>query len=461
MDRVESSDNITSEVIKPCPHTPKRSHNSSLIGKIRTQISRKQAAAAGTMSFVMIGILVSSLMPMPYVQIPSTARYNIDCIVVRFTSSGDFIQASSIRIANQTSNGWIDFGSVDIVECSDSGYALVSPILRNMDGTKTWSIQLSRLDDFGNVLWTRVFDVLNIEPNLSLVEAQSGGFVIAGSSLFFCEESNEWIREVFLIRTNGTGYPEWTQSYSNLSGVCSQSLVECENGDYAIAGTTGVCSNSKSDILLARMDPNGTLLWNTAIGGTSFDEGYSLLEHEEGGFIVVGSTQDEDYDYRVLMVRTAANGSMIWNRTFIEEGSSRGNSICSFDDGGFAITGPHIPYIGGSSSETLFLKVGSDGELISSKSIRFSAWTRIHGYYNDCTGHAITQSGDGGFIITGVILRDPWTDDWELLLLGTDNAGNLLWNSTYGGGTWATGCSLVVCRDGRLIVAGAESSLVG
>ena len=157
------------------------------------------------------------------------------------------------------------------------------------------------------------------------------------------------------------------------------------------------------------------------------------------------------------MVRTAANGSIIWNRTYEDNGISIGLSVCSLDNGGFAVTGIRKPFIN-NPSITLFLLVDSDGESIIRESIPYDEWNRVYGYYDMCCGHDIVQANDDEFIIAGTVRYNRWMDKWSMMILRTDNRGKLLCNSTYGGNSWDMACSLVAYENGGYTVAGVKIS---
>ncbi len=462
MDRIRHVMNIFAAVMRPCRIPPYRDQPLSFKTRGRTRISRTQVLAIGIMSVAMIGILVTSYLSIfyPPILFQSATRYNTESVIVKFNENGVPIWEKKILIANASSRILFEPDSITIIKSISGGYAIASPILCERNGTKTWGVFLCRLDDSGNQIWNRTFDEIDIELDLSLVEIQSGDFAVAGTTRSFNQDNNSWIRRVFLIRTDVTGVLRWNKSFEELTGVWGHSLVACDNGDLAIAGTTEIHSDEDSNVMLARIDENGTLLWNVPLGGSLNDEGNSLLQCGDGGFIVVGSTQIEDNDKDVLMVRTAANGSIIWNRTYEDDGISIGWSVCSLDNGGFVVTGIRKSFVN-HPSKTLFLMVDSDGELIISTSLQYDVWNRGYGYYDDCRGHAIVQSNETGFIIAGIIRYNQWSDDWRMMILRTDATGNLQSNSTYGENSWDLACSLVAFENQGYAVAGVRISPVG
>jgi hypothetical protein len=409
------------------------------------------------MSITMMGLLFVLSVPIIITPPPIPVKYNTENVIVKFNDKGVAVWERSIPVANETSKILFEPDSICIVKCESGGYAVASPIQCQKNGNKTWGVLLSRIDESGNVIWKRVFDELDIELDLSLVEVQSGGFVIAGTANFLDEESNSLIRRVFLIYTEYPDDSQWILTYPELTSVRLHSLVTCANGDFAIAGTTEIYSDVASNVLLARIDEDGRYLWGTSIGGSLNDEGNALLECDDGGFVVVGSTQFEYNDKDVLLVRTAADGLVIWNFTYEDVGISEGWSVCPIDDGGFAVTGlRRLSLL--DSFKTLFLVVESDGELVTKETIYYDSRFYAYGNYDDCRGHAIIKTNDGGFIIAGTVRYNHFIDEWGMMILRTDTSGGLLSNSTYGKNAWFMACSLVACEDQGFTVAGVRIS---
>ncbi|NIM92189.1 MAG: hypothetical protein GTO18_00530 [Anaerolineales bacterium] len=67
-------------------------------------------------------------------------------------------------------------------------------------------------------------------------------------------------------------------------------LLQTNDGGYAIVGYTSSGDAIQEDVYLVRLSPQGEVLWSRTYGGERKDNGWDLLETEEGGFIVVGFT---------------------------------------------------------------------------------------------------------------------------------------------------------------------------
>jgi len=84
-------------------------------------------------------------------------------------------------------------------------------------------------------------------------------------------------------------------------------------------------------------------------------------------------------------------------------------------------------------------------------------WTRTYGWIEHDVGHDVQQTDDGGYIITGYGDRGNL---YDLLLIKTDDRGELLWERVHSGpyATIQYGEEVHQTADGGYIVAGTETS---
>lgn len=169
-----------------------------------------------------------------------------------------------------------------------------------------------------------------------------------------------------------------------------------------------------------------------------------MILTSDGGFALAGCSLEEFQPGAsdCLLVKTNAEGDVIFNRIYGEEGfHDEASSIIQTSDGGFAMAG-YSGYIG---SDFLLIRIGADGNLMWSKKFDFAS----SDYSSD-----LVQTSDGGFAIFGSIYEGDDADCW---LGKTDTEGNLLWNRTYGNGSYEQGMALVQTLDGGFVFVAARS----
>ena len=143
----------------------------------------------------------------------------------------------------------------------------------------------------------------------------------------------------FLV--NGQG---WQQTYGDSLAIdIGYSAQQTNDGGYIVTGWTNSYSSGSwgyYDVYLLKTDIYGVEQWNQTYGGIQHDEGYSVLQTNDGGYIICGWTLsfgsgDED----LYLIKTDAYGDSLWTQTFGGVDSERGWSIQQTTDGGYIICG--------------------------------------------------------------------------------------------------------------------------
>ncbi len=84
-------------------------------------------------------------------------------------------------------------------------------------------------------------------------------------------------------------------------------------------------------------------------------------------------------------------------------------------------------------------------------------WTKTYGGSDRDLPHSISQTGDGGFIISGST-KTLSAGDFDAWLIRTDSDGNLIWTKKYGGTGYDLGWDAEQTDDNGFIVAGLTAS---
>jgi predicted secreted protein len=138
---------------------------------------------------------------------------------------------------------------------------------------------------------------------------------------------------------------------------------------------------------------------------------------------------------------------MEWDTTYGGDEDDYGYSVQQTSDGGFIIAGWTYSYGAG----------GADVYLIKADSAGNMEWdTTYGGIYTDI-GPSVQQTSDGGFIIAGYT-NSYGAGGKDVYLIKADSTGNMEWDTTYGGTVNDFGLPVQQTSDGGFIVAGWTES---
>ncbi|MBA7605830.1 hypothetical protein ES703_12965 [subsurface metagenome] len=240
----------------------------------------------------------------------------------------------------------------------------------------------------------------------------------------------------------------WTRTFGGTGYDNGSSVQQTSDGGYIIVGRTTSFGAGGFDVYLIKTDANGNPSWTKTYGGENKDESYSVQQTLDGGYIIAGRTNSYGSgDYNVYLVKTDAKGDTIWTKTYGGEGDDFGGSVQQTNDGGYIIAG-WTDSFGASGTDVYLIKTDANGDTL---------WAKTYGGSNSDTGRSVQQTSDGGYIIVGAT-GSFGTGQRAVYLIKTDSDGNTIWTRTYGGEGLDSGHSVQQTSEGGYIITGSTSS---
>ncbi|MDC1037717.1 Ser-Thr-rich GPI-anchored membrane family protein [Candidatus Marinimicrobia bacterium] len=255
---------------------------------------------------------------------------------------------------NQTYGGnSYDYG-YSVEETSDGGYIIIGD--SEMSGSP---IFLIKTDSQGNEEWEQTFNETNYSQfGRSVKQTSDGGYIITGYS-----RAGGVASDVLLIKADSEGNEEWKQTFGGNSADYGYSVEETSDGGYIITGETESYGSSK-DVWLIKTDSQGNEVWNQTFGGSDDDSGHSVEQTLDGGYIITGYTDSfgNGYYHDVWLIKTDSGGQEEWNQTYGGSFSDEGRSVQQTLDGGYIITGYTRP-AGATYDDVWLIKTDSQGNI--------------------------------------------------------------------------------------------------
>ncbi|QBA65461.1 hypothetical protein [Muriicola soli] len=375
-----------------------------------------------------------------------------------------------------------------VISTSDGGYAIFG-YTNSTDGdldSKTTNVNdywLVRLDADGILLWSRTYGGSKDDRGQAVIETSDGGFAITGYAMSDDGDAsnNEGFHDNWILKLDTQGNVEWEQSFGFSGHDHSYDLVESEGGALFFTGFLDITSaradgyTEKSYTLTrhgvgefwgTQLNNEGELEWREYFGGTNNDRAHAVVNAHEGGYVMAGFSESDDFDisdpngsYDFWVVKIDAEGQMVWEQSYGGSGIDIAQDIAKTEDGGYIITGSTISTDGDvavshGESEIWVVKIDAQGNML---------WERTYGGSSFEAAESIRPTADGGFVIAGNAKstdQDLSTNAGEndLWVLKIDAQGQLIWEQAYGGTNLEFGFDALETEDQGILVVGESNS---
>ena len=308
---------------------------------------------------------------------------------------------------------------------------------------------------------------------------ENSGYVLSG--MHNSAQGTDYF--VLLIDFNGTKV--WEKTFvGNLSDRCTSSVLT-QDGNIVLAGYSNSnsggtkSSNRKSsydfdDFWIIKIDLNGNLLWEKTYGSNGDDECYSIVEADNGDFLLAGisfgsgfdksSTSFGNYDY--WLMRLDSSGTKIWDKSYGGSGEDECYDLVKLPNDFYMLVGESHSEISGNKTSARI--GGSDFWVVKVNGNGTKVWDNVYGSISDDYGKtiAVNEAGDiylGGYSGLGNY-GNPSDDrteksngDWDFWVIKTNSNGEIKWEKTIGG-TGDDRCYDILCLDNNVVLAAGGTS---
>lgn len=335
-----------------------------------------------------------------------------------------------------------DFGQAQSVRQTADGGFIMAGYIGPVIGGPT-DVFLIKADGLGALVWMKTFGGSDYEEGNCVLQTSDGGYIVGGY------QNGTEGRVSYLLRTDADGetLAGWPKTYANNSRDGIYDLCEATEGD----GFVFVGSSVSQRFLMAKVDRDGTLLWEKTFQGPgvgwdvafsidpSPDGGYIIAGHDgggsenvwvartdalgnlkagwpkaygegvplsvkntpDGGVVIAGNAPDDQGDVDAILIRAGASGVQSWKKTFT---GARNNWLDSVDitaDGGIIAVGTTQSYSSVYDQAQLYLT--NDAMMVRVDASGNTLWQKVIGRTPDNTESAesVQVLSDGGFVLAG------------------------------------------------------------
>ncbi len=378
----------------------------------------------------------------------------------------------------------------------DGGIIMVSTTLSN-DGDVNAShpdseIWVTRLDASGNIMWSKTVGGTRDDYGYSITATLDGNYVIAGYSASSDGDvpSNRGMHDFFVAKMTGSGNLMWTNTYGFSSHDHAHKIIATKDGGFFVAGysdfagLTGQAQDGDhgaghgmrgaastlhgvGEFMGIKIDANGTFMWYRYFGGTKNDRVNDIVECNDGGLIMVGYTESDDFDadtskgsYDYWAIKLHGDGMFHWKKNYGGSGIDQAFAIAKTNNNSYLIAGRSNSFDGDISKpkgnfDAWIIHIDDEGKLL---------WDKSFGGADFDVASSIKKTEDGKFVVVGNTRGSMNNDankcenDFWFFKIDNDANSDILWQKTFGGSSFDLAADVVVSNNEYTIIGDSQSS---
>lgn len=373
-----------------------------------------------------------------------------------------------------------------IIATNDGGFAVFGST-SSTDGdivgktTSAVDFWLLKFDISGNLQWNKTYGGSGEDLGQQLIQTQDGGYALIGyaQSDDGDASNNEGFHDQWIVKTDAFGNIEWEKSYGNPGHDHAYGAVQTADDGFFIAGFLdismagddasygkGTAKHGVGEFWGTKLQANGDLEWRRYYGGTNNDRAHSVVQANDGGFVMTGFSESDDYDisnskgsYDYWVLKVGADKELKWEKSLGGSGIEISECIAKTSDNGYILAGHTFSddkNVAGNKGNSDFwaVKIDENGNLINEET---------YGGSDFDASESVKESSDGGFLIIGnsrskdkdVSANNGENDIW---IIKTDINGNLLWEKSIGGSKMDFGFDILETVNGDVWAVGETES---
>ena len=375
-----------------------------------------------------------------------------------------------------------------VIETNDGGYAVLG-YTNSIDGDllgKALDVNdywLLKLDSDGNLQWSKTYGGSKDDRGQAVIQTADGGYAVTGYAMSDDGDgsNNNGFHDNWILKLDAQGNLEWEKSFGFSGHDHSYDLVQTADGGFFFVGFLDITAAladgtySKGNSLTrhgvgefwgTKIDASGNLEWRAYFGGTNNDRAHAVVQADDGGFVLAGFSESEDFDisssrgsYDFWVVKITGTGELVWERSFGGTGIEIAYDIAKTETNSYLITGHTFSADQDISSnngeaDSWLIHVNDQGDLL---------WERTYGGNLFDAAQSVTTTAEDQILIAGNAKSDglgeiPNSGGNDIWLAITDLQGQLIWQKTFGGSTLDFGFDALQDRNQSLILVGSSDS---
>lgn len=223
----------------------------------------------------------------------------------------------------------------------------------NRGGLDAWLIKISPT---GSIIWQKSYGGGMNEYVGDIKVLTDGRIIVVGSTQAGTSQipGNHGNYDIWVMELASDGTMQWQKCIGGSQDDWGYGVSIAPEGFYVSGWTSSfdgdaAANHGSHDMMAAKLDPSGNLLWAIPLGGTGYDEGYGVAALPGGGAIFAGLTRSNDGQVAgnhgtagwqdAWLVELDMNGGFVWQHCYGGSYNEAASCITPTQDGEYLVAG--------------------------------------------------------------------------------------------------------------------------
>jgi len=207
-------------------------------------------------------------------------------------------------------------------------------------------------------------------------------------------------------------------------------------------------NNDSFDYWVLKFDANTDLIWSKTYGGSKDDRGYDIIETSDNGLAILGFSESTDENISknnglkdFWLAKLDKDGSLLWQKNFGFSGNDSGVALTETQDNNLLLSGLLDVTASngqGNTKKTALKHAGGDYWVLKISNLGELIWSKYFGGSLTDTPFGILETDSQSSITVGSSDSDDVDiknnkGSYDFWIIKLDENGKLLWENSYGG----------------------------
>ena len=210
-----------------------------------------------------------------------------------------------------------------------------------------------KLNSSGNTIWQRKYDK-NGQPAGVAIDSSDNVYLVGNTS-----QAGQGGDDILLIKYNSSGTSQWERTLGSSISQRGYDLAVDSSDNIFVVGRThsGTIYSGDEDVVLAKYDSSGNLLWQRQLGGSGMDSYYDgiAIDNSDNVYLSIMNTGQT-----LTAVKYDNDGNIQWQNSLNTTGTEYNKNMAVDPDGSNIYIVGHCD-VSGASTEWVVAKLPGDG----------------------------------------------------------------------------------------------------